>query len=35
MVLTAKVLFSSEVGIDANGSAVSVDVAEGVLEGAP
>ena len=35
MVLTAKVLFILEVGIDANGSTVSVDVAEGVLEGAP
>ena len=34
MVLTANVLFSSEVGIDANRSTVLVDVAEGVLEGA-
>src|SRR5882724_11355859 len=34
MVLVATVLFSSETGIDANGRAVSVNVAEGVLEGA-
>ena len=35
MVLVATVLFSLETGIDANGRAVLVNVAEGVLEGVP
>ena len=35
MVKLAAILFSSDVGTEARGGTVSVDVAEGVLKGAP
>ena len=34
MVVMAAMLFSSDKGMEAKGGAVSVDVAEGILEGA-